>query len=243
MPEKLDTKATAYKTNCLVCGSDLVYRTNSAEAECYYCQQVYQSNVKCAAGHFICDSCHNLPARQLIKQSCINSQSTDPLAMALTLMRSPQVKMHGPEHHFLVPAVLLAAYYNPKKDQQQKAASIAEAEKRAANVLGGFCGYYGDCGAAVGTGIFISLITGATPLSEHAWKLSNLMTAKSLFSIANAGGPRCCKRTVFLAIIQAIDFLSEHFGMETMNKNVKCEFNSFNKECIGDNCPFYDRRQ
>ncbi|VUT25840.1 MAG: hypothetical protein MOIL_01256 [Candidatus Methanolliviera sp. GoM_oil] len=56
--------------------------------------------------------------------------------------------------------------------------------------LGGFCGYHGDCGAAVGTGIFISLITDATPLSKHEWKLSNLMTAKSLLSIANHGGPR-----------------------------------------------------
>jgi hypothetical protein len=35
--------------------------------------------------------------------------------MALNLMKNPQIKMHGPEHHFLVPAVLLAAYYNTQK--------------------------------------------------------------------------------------------------------------------------------
>ncbi len=243
MSEKLDMNATGYKTNCLVCGSDLVYSTNSNKSECYYCKKVYESNVKCAKGHFICDNCHNLPASKLIKQFCINSQSEDPLVTALILMRNPQVKMHGPEHHFLVPAVLLSAYYNLKKDEEKKTEKIEESEKRAKNILGGFCGYYGDCGAAVGTGIFISLITGATPLSKHEWKLSNMMTAKSLFSIANVGGPRCCKRTAFLSIIQAIDFLSENFSIENMNKNVKCEFNSLNKECIRDSCPFYDRRR
>jgi len=234
---------TDYKTNCLVCGSELVYSTKTDKAECYYCKKIYDSNVKCAKGHFICDNCHSLSANELIKQFCINSQSEDPIEIALTLMRNPQVKMHGPEHHFLVPAVLLSAYYNIKKDEEKKAEKIEEAEKRAKNVLGGFCGYYGDCGAAVGTGIFISLLTGATPLSEHEWKLSNMMTAKSLLSIANAGGPRCCKRTTFLSIIEAIDFLSENFGVKNMNKNVKCEFSPLNKECLKDSCPFYDRRK
>ena len=165
------------------------------------------------------------------------------MEMALTLMKNPQVKMHGPEHHFLVPAVLLSAYYNLKKDKVKKAVKIEEAGKRAEHVLGGFCGYYGNCGAAVGTGIFISLITEATPLSEYEWKLSNTMTAKSLLAIANKGGPRCCKRTTFLAIIEAVKFLRKNFDVEFTIEKVKCEFNSLNKECLKDRCPFYERRE
>lgn len=68
-------------------------------------------------------------------------------------MRNPNVKMHGPEHHFLVSAILLAAYYNTKKDYKEKATKIRMAKKRASQILGGFCGFYGDCGVAVGTGI------------------------------------------------------------------------------------------
>ncbi len=235
---------TGYKTNCLVCGSELVYSAKSDKLECYYCEKIFESNVKCVNGHFVCDSCHSLPASDLIKQFCINSKSENPIEMALTLMRNPAIRMHGPEHHFLVPAVLLSAYYNLKKNGGEKAEKIKEAEKRAKNILGGFCGYYGDCGAAVGTGIFISLITEATPLSEREWKLSNMMTAKSLLSIANRGGPRCCKRNTFLATIEAVNFLRENFSIENINinENVKCEFNSLNKECIKDRCPFYDRR-
>ena len=74
--------------------------------------------------------------------------------------------MHGPEHHFLIPAVLLSAFYNVSGEPGEKEKKIKQARKRAENVLGGFCGFYGDCGAAVGTGIFVSVITGATPLSQ-----------------------------------------------------------------------------
>ena len=231
-----------YKTNCLICGSELVYKESLDESECYFCKKIYESNVKCVNGHFICDSCHSLPANDLIKQFCISSELKDPIEMALILMRNPKIKMHGPEHHFLVPAVLLASYYNMKNDPEKKAEKIKEAEKRAKNLLGGFCGYYGACAAGVGTGVFISLITGATPLSEYEWKLSNAMTSRSLCSVANAGGPRCCKRNTFRSITEAVIFLGENFGMKIdINKNLTCEFSSLNKECLHDECLFYDQ--
>ena len=92
----------------------------------------------------------------------------------------------------------------------------------------------------MGTGIFISLITDATPLSETNWKLSNQITAENLLTIAEWGGPRCCKRDTFLAIIGAVEFLRKHFGF-TMNikKDIKCEFTKLNKECKKKDCMFY----
>jgi hypothetical protein len=95
------------------------------------------------------------------------------------------------------------------------------------------------CGAGVGTGIFMSLATGATPLSEAPWRLSNLMTAESLRVIAEHGGPRCCKRVSFLAILQARDFLSRELGVALPEESVKCEFSALNKECRKRECPFW----
>lgn len=214
----------------------------SEKMECFYCHKNFDSNAKCVNGHFVCDACHSLPASELIESHCIASTSEDPLELALNLMRSPQVKMHGPEHHFLVPAVLLAAYYNIKKDQTTKSRKIKEAKIRASNVLGGFCGLYGDCGAAVGTGIFVSLVTNSTPLSTKEWQQSNLMTAKSLFTIANHGGPRCCKRNTFLALNEAAKFAQENLGVAIkMSKNIQCEFTDLNKECLQKKCPFYPK--
>ena len=158
----------------------------------------------------------------------------------LTLMRNPNVKMHGPEHHFLVPAVLLAAYYNSKNEYGMKATKLRMAKKRTSNVLGGFCGFYGDCGAAVGTGIFVSMVTDATPLSVAEWKLANLVTAKSLLTIAEHGGPRCCKRNTYLALIQTVEFLREKFDVTLDDKEgLECEFYDLNNECLRQSCPFF----
>ncbi len=230
-----------HKKGCLICGKDLVYGSTE-KLECFYCHKTYDASVKCEAGHYVCDACHSLPADDLIESYCTTTTSEDPLEIALNLMRSPQVKMHGPEHHFLVPAVLLAAYYNAKKDEAKKIPKIKEARARASNVLGGFCGLYGDCGAAVGTGIFIALVTNSTPLSKEEWRLSNTMTAKSLLTIANHGGPRCCKRNSFLAITKATAFVKEQFGVVLqMSPKIRCEFTDLNKECIQKKCPFFPR--
>lgn len=155
-------------------------------------------------------------------------------------MNQPSIKMHGSEHHFLVPAVLLAAYYNLTNDMQKKELTIKEAKQRSERILGGFCGFYGTFGAAVGTGIFVSLITNATPLSIAEWRLSNLMTAKSLLSIANHGGPRCCKRSTYLAINEAINFVKHHFQVIMKSKReIDCKFTTLNLECLKQKCPYY----
>ncbi len=229
-----------HKTGCLICGEELIYGKEITRLECFYCKQTNDSNVKCRNGHYVCDSCHSLPAMELIENYCNSSKSEDPLELALTLMRNPNVKMHGPEHHFLVPAVLLAAYYNIKKEYGMKTTKLRMAKKRALNVLGGFCGFYGNCGAAVGTGIFISLITDANPLSVAEWKLSNLVTARSLLTIAEHGGPRCCKRNTYLALMKAVEFLKEQLNFTVkIRSGHKCEFYGLNNECLQQNCPFH----
>ena len=137
---------------------------------------------------------------------------------------------------------MLSAYYNKNNDIENKKKKIAEARKRSEKVPGGYCGFYGSCGAGIGTGIFISLITGATPLSSDEWKLANRMTSKSLLTISDKGGPRCCKRDTFLAIIEAVKFLKKNFKTELpINENVKCDFSSINRECLKDKCDFFKK--
>ncbi len=230
------------KSGCLICGEDLVYKTYNEKLKCYYCSIFYDSYVKCNKDHFVCDKCHSLSANEIIEKFALNTELLDPLEIALILMRNPKIKMHGPEHHFLVPAVLLTSYYNIQKhSRREKERKIKEAKKRALNILGGFCGFYGVCGAAVGTGIFMSLVTNSTPLSIESWRLSNLITAKSLSAIANNGGPRCCKRNTYLALIEAVIFLRENCNINmTINPNLKCEYYDLNKECLKSKCMFYE---
>ena len=230
-----------HKSGCLYCGKELLYLDQPEELRCIYCMGTFTTQAKCADNHFVCDACHSLSANDLIERFTVGCDSKAPLDMAFTLMKSDSVKMHGPEHHFLVPAVLLSAFYNVRGEPAEKEERISKARQRAEHVLGGFCGFYGDCGAAVGTGIFMSIITGATPLSREEWRLSNLMTAQSLHTIADAGGPRCCKRNSFLAIREAIIFVKDRFGveMDASPSRVRCEFHHLNKECKKTECGFY----
>lgn len=148
--------------------------------------------------------------------------------------------MHGPEHHCLVPAALIAAYCNHQGEPGRKAALLRQARTRAGMVPGGFCGSHGTCGAAIGTGIFVSLITGSTPLKKQEWSLSNQMTARSQMVIARHGGPRCCKRDSWLAIRTAVTFVSERFGVTLpVLDTVRCEFGEINRECLQEACPFH----
>jgi hypothetical protein len=232
----------SYKTGCLICGFELNYLPAEEKFPCTYCGKAFVSDVCCVNHHYVCDRCHALSANDLIEQFCRTTLITDPSRIAAILMKNPQIKMHGPEHHFLVPAALLAAWYNRNKNMLRKDAAIFLARRRAEDVKGGFCGFHGACGAAIGTGIFISIITGATPVAKEEWRLANLMSAASLKVIAENGGPRCCKRDSFLAIDTAVTFLKEHFETELpLEERLKCEFTILNRECLGDECIYYVR--
>lgn len=230
-----------HRSGCIICGKELRYLAEPEGMECVFCKSISQSQAKCVDGHFVCDTCHSLSANDFIERATIASTSTDPIGMAVTLMKSPGIKMHGPEHHFLVPAVLLAAFCNASGRRDEKEARIKKARQRAEHVLGGFCGFYGNCGAAVGTGIFVSVLTGATPLSKGEWKQANLVTARSLLAIAESGGPRCCKRDSFLALLESVGFVKDqlHVEMGRGAADFKCEFHHMNKECRKAECPFY----
>lgn len=230
-----------YQAGCLVCGEELHYSDNHSARTCFYCGAVKPSNASCRNGHYVCDACHNGTANDLIERFCGNTGAASPVAMALQLMSNPVVKMHGPEHHFLVAAVLLAAILNQRgADKGVVAEKLKEARNRAEEVKGGFCGFQGACGAAIGAGIFMSLVTGATPLSDRERKLSNLITADCLRAIAENCGARCCKRESFLAIMTAVEFVRRELGIDLpIEEPPKCTFTGLNRECPRGRCGFF----
>lgn len=228
------------KVNCLICNEELVYGNKTTRQTCYFCKEVYESSISCSKGHYICDSCHSSDAFTAITDYCLKSNSINPLKMALDLMNHPSINMHGPEHHYLVPAVLSTAFLNKTNSVNKLEALLIEGQKRAKNVLGGFCGFYGACGAGVGCGIYTSLIQECSPMNKEEWGLCNLMTSKALESISRFGGPRCCKRDTFTAIETAIDFTKEHLGVELESLvDLECTFNKLNKECLTSKCKFH----
>ena len=228
------------RSGCLICSAEIVYGSESVERTCSYCGNNFSSNAVCANGHFVCDSCHSSPAMDFIFNTCLQSEIEDPIELAALLMKNPQIKMHGPEHHFLVPAVLFTAYQNQTGRREERRKKLEIIRNRAELVKGGFCGTHGSCGAAIGAGIFCSVITGATPISTDTWRLSNKITAHCLISIAEHGGPRCCKRDTFLSILNSAEFLKEEMDISLkVNPQVECDFSDMNRECLFEKCDFY----
>ncbi|MDD3201278.1 MAG: DUF5714 domain-containing protein [Bacteroidales bacterium] len=226
------------KEACLVCGEELQYFAVDREMECVYCHRKFMSKASCKAGHYVCDECHSKTAVLHIEEFCLKSQSKNPLEIAVKLMEDPYVYMHGPEHHVLVGSALLTAYHNCG-GQLDLPAALDEMRARGSKVPGGACGFWGCCGAAVSTGMFVSIATGATPLSNETWGLSNRMTACALHSIGDIDGPRCCKRNAFLAIRDAAKVVDKQLSIKMeMPDSIVCTFYQFNKQCIGKRCPF-----
>lgn len=141
--------------------------------------------------------------------------------------------IHCPEHHFMMPAVLLTIYRrlrNDGKDILEK--NLAVADERSRNLVPGACGLYGACGAAVGSGIFFSILTDTTPLSTRSWGQANRLTADCLHSIAEIWGPRCCKRVSYTTLSTTISYMKNNFGMDIRDENeIECKYHESNKEC------------
>lgn len=221
---------------CVICKAPLEYLNEDLPMECALCHKQEQSKTRCVNGHYVCNECHTRGI-DCIFGLCLSEKSRDPIEIINKMMALPFCHMHGPEHHIMVGAALLTAYKNAGGSIDLMKA-LTEMKSRGQQVPGGACGFWGACGAGISAGIFISVISGSTPLSGEPWGLSNRMTARALEAIGAVGGPRCCKRDSFLSILAAVDFVKEHFGIEMEKPKIVCGHSAKNNQCLGARCPF-----
>lgn len=224
------------KDECLICGAKLQYSENDAKMECALCHKKENSKTACEKGHYVCNDCHTRGMDSIIGL-CLTETSKNPIEIIQKLMALPFCHMHGPEHHVMVGSSLLTAYKNAGGNLDLQKALI-EMQSRGKQVPGGACGFWGACGAGISSGIFVSIVTGSTPLANEAWGLSNKMTASALDAIGTVGGPRCCKRDSYLAITKAVEFANEQLGIKMELGRIKCIHSEQNNQCIKKKCPF-----
>jgi hypothetical protein len=224
--------------NCGVCARPLVYATESVTKTCALCGKEGKTAIYCPAGHYVCDECHSKAALEVLKQILAKPKSTDPAAILEQVISHPAVPMHGPEHHIIVPAAIVAAVRN--SGYPLPAGAVETAIERAGKVPGGWCGLYGDCGAAVGAGIAVSVITGATPLTGKQRTLALAATSQALARMLDEQ-PRCCKKAARMAIESTVDFLRERLGINLPQANhIRCTYSLRNQECAREKCRYYD---
>lgn len=224
------------RDECLLCGAPLKYTDDDSLMECVICHREEKSKTVCEKGHYVCDDCH-IRGMDSIIGVCLAEKSKDPVVIIQKLMSMSFCHMHGPEHHVLVGSALLTAYKNSGGFVDLPKA-LSDIDARGRKVPGGVCGFWGACGAGISAGMFVSIITGSTPLEVETWGLANKMTSAALSAIGDVGGPRCCKRDSYIAIIEAVKFVKSNFGIKMDLGEIKCIHSEQNNQCIGNRCPF-----
>ena len=224
---------------CLVCGEKLEYFEEAQKVTCQLCGKIETGHSICTEGHYVCDACHRAGGVEQIMKYCQAADSKNPIEIAMEIMDDKVIYPNGPEHHTLVGAVLLAAYANAGGDVKLEKA-LEELRSRSLNVPGGTCGFWGTCGAAVSAGMFMSIVLGSTPMTKEPWAQITRLTSLILSRMADLGGPRCCKRTSYIAIEETVGYTADLLGIQMeLPERIVCTHFSRNMECLKDECPYF----
>jgi len=221
---------------CVLCGAEL-YETDTV-AVCSFCGQETPAEYLCPNGHHVCEDCQLAGPLQVVERVCGGTQEIDPGAIVNLVMKHPAMVMHGPYHHVLVAPAVLAALGNSDR-RALKSGRLASAIKRTADLPFAVCGTRGECGAAVSVGALVSILTGASYLKDRERSLALRATAEALQAVAEGGGPRCCKQSVYLSLETAVAFLRHELDLD-LPLTIRCEFSGRNEECKKERCQYYE---
>ena len=241
-PAKEKEALTTPETGCLVCGRPLVYLTVPAEKRCAICGNLAKADAMCEKGHFVCDLCHIKDPVRLMKEVCLKSKETDTISLLNHIRGMSQIPLHGPEHHGMVPGVILTVYRNlggAITDDQ-----IIAGIERGAMVPGGACAFMGVCGAVTGTGVAFSIMLESTPLTPAKRKTVQSLSAKILEKIGRYRAARCCQRECYISLLEAARVSKEILPIPIRADGpVTCRQRRSNRECIRSACPFYPKKE
>ena len=216
----------------------LVSEWAKEEVSCYYCGTKQHSSVTCKEGHFVCDACHSKEALVVIEHICATSKECDMLKLFKQIREHPSIPKHGPEHHAMVPAIIVTAYKNSGGKLPENA--LKTALSRGSSIMGGACGFLGICGAASGVGIGFAILLEASPVAKKSRSVAQKVTHAVLGKIAEYEAARCCYREVWTALTLASQLSEKFLHVRLLAEvEVKCDQKKFNQYCYGKECPIF----
>ncbi len=225
-------------TGCLECGAPVEYLRDPVSMVCARCGKTSVSHAICEAGHFVCDDCHVQDARGLIRRICTSTAKTDMLSLLVEIRSYPVIPLHGPEHHAIVPGVILATYRNLGGSITDK--QLIDGIDRGASIPGGSCAFLGCCGAATGAGVACAIIFGANPLTPEPRQAVQRVVQQILARISGTEAARCCQRESVAALQVIAELSADLFPVRLVAEQIPvCTQFSRNLECIGRRCTLH----
>jgi hypothetical protein len=180
-----------------------------------------------------------------IKQFILTSREKDPIKIFYSVF--DEIKrvwsldvpfpIGGSYHHYIVPGVVLSCLRN--SGYAITGRDIEEGMKRGSMLAPHSCGFTGISGAAHSVGIVASIVDRITPMHDERGSIL-VVAADTLFEISKFRR-RCCKRSNFTGIKNAVKYLSLK-GYVLPSGKIECNFFSGNSECSGEECPYYPKR-
>ncbi len=232
------SRLEAERSGCMLCGTELEYRSEEQIASCVYCGESFSSAMCCPEGHFVCDGCHAAGSRDLLQKVCLASHETDMVELMHRIRSHPSFSVHGPEHHGMVPGVILAACRNAGatiSDEQ-----ILRGIRRGAKIPGGACGYMGVCGASAGLGSAFGVLLESTPRKASERQTVLRAVARVTEEIASYAAARCCQRDCYVALKVAADLAPSIAKVSPVAEiDLRCNQIDLNPDCIGESCPLH----
>jgi len=230
-----------HQSGCMVCSSPLIYREAAGPCRCHYCQTEQVAPAVCEQGHYVCDDCHRADALAAIEQICRTTRETDLVALLEAIRRHPALPRHGPEHHVLVPAIILTAYRNLGGEVTPEMFRTALA--RGQDVAGGACAFWGVCGAAAGVGIAFGVLLRANPLKPRERRQVQEAVQAVLTELSSWEAARCCQRESWLALRRAAELSRTLLPLPlTADAPLVCRQSGDRPDCLQSRCPLFDHQ-
>ncbi len=224
-------------SGCLVCGAPLRYLKGEEPLTCSFCRKTFSAGAVCEQGHYVCDNCHAGDVPELIESLCLASRESDLLVLFDDIRSCSRLPANGPEHHALVPGVILAGYRNLGGLVSED--DIRTGIRRGVRIAGGSCAFWGVCGAAAGVGIAFSLLLEANPLKGEARQAVQDAVQKVLAEIAAIRAARCCQRDCWIALRKAAELSWNLLPLPLQfSGSPLCRQRHLNRECEAASCPW-----
>ncbi|MCL2151410.1 MAG: DUF5714 domain-containing protein [Oscillospiraceae bacterium] len=224
---------------CSICNSAILYKEDYFEAKCEFCGKKEETYIICSNNHYLCIVCAAKEVMDKLYELLPDIDLKNPLDIAERLISKCGISGHTP--HPITAAAFLTAVKNVTGYITDE--DVMEGVSRAYEIPGGWCGYYGACGAAVALGTSFSVLLNATPSSDKERSIANRVTSACLVEVAALGGPYCCVASIRAVLEKGIELSELHLGIKFPERKTsykKCWTATFQQNCKTEKCRFYN---